>query len=180
MWTVWWQSCPEAICPQFNRESVPKKYVMNWTCQFGKTKMLSRNVRRSVRILSPLIFFFYFLSFSSQVSGWYLVFVTATSVHVLPISLFTYSWGAHISKKPRNHLKSPSVRRVTRRKSCTDNPQILGVTVQNLVARTTWSSGFVHPWLTLIILRCVAGDKVSLNKPEIKFYFYWSILNVLS
>jgi len=34
---------------------------------------------------------------------------------------------------------------VTGGKFHTHNPQILGVTVQYLVCRVTWSSGFVHP-----------------------------------
>jgi hypothetical protein len=28
----------------------------------------------------------------------------------------------------------------------TENPQILGATVQNFVTRETWRLGFVHPW----------------------------------
>ena len=28
----------------------------------------------------------------------------------------------------------------------TEEPQILGAKVQNLVARVTWRPGFVHPW----------------------------------
>jgi hypothetical protein len=28
----------------------------------------------------------------------------------------------------------------------TEDPQIFGVKVQNLVARVTWRPGFVHPW----------------------------------
>lgn len=28
----------------------------------------------------------------------------------------------------------------------TEDPQILGTTVQNSVAQVTWHAGFVHPW----------------------------------
>jgi len=28
---------------------------------------------------------------------------------------------------------------------CTDNSQILGATIQNLVSTATWNPGFVHP-----------------------------------
>lgn len=31
----------------------------------------------------------------------------------------------------------------------TENPQILGANVQNLVARTTWRPGFVHTCINL-------------------------------
>jgi hypothetical protein len=35
---------------------------------------------------------------------------------------------------------------VTESKSCAEDPQILGTSLQNLVAFTTWRPGFVHPW----------------------------------
>jgi hypothetical protein len=42
-----------------------------------------------------------------------------------------------------NHLKILGARRVTWSNFHTDNPQILGASVQNIVARTTWLSGFL-------------------------------------
>ena len=45
---------------------------------------------------------------------------------------------------PKSHLKILSVGRVTSSKFHAKDPQMLGVTVQDLVARTTWRPIFVH------------------------------------
>ena len=58
--------------------------------------------------------------------------------------------GVHrCSKKSRRFLKILEAIRTTRRKSHTEDPQILGATVQNLVALATWHQEFVHPWTML-------------------------------
>jgi len=56
---------------------------------------------------------------------------------------------AHISQICRSHLKILRARIVTWNKLHTKNPQMLGATIQNLVAMATWHSGYVHPCSTL-------------------------------
>jgi hypothetical protein len=46
----------------------------------------------------------------------------------------------------KDHLKILGPTRVTWSKFHTEHPQILGATVQNLVARATWRLSFVHSW----------------------------------
>ena len=53
--------------------------------------------------------------------------------------------GAQIFHKSRSHLRILGTGRVTRSKFHTDDPQILGATVQNPVARSNWHLGFLHP-----------------------------------
>lgn len=48
--------------------------------------------------------------------------------------------------KSRSHLKILRIRRLTWSKLRTENPQIWGTTVQNLVTMVTWCPGFVHLW----------------------------------
>jgi hypothetical protein len=53
------------------------------------------------------------------------------------------------------HLKFLGARTVIWSKFHTEDPLILGATVQNLDAMTTWNPGFVHPWhKPLLLLRC--------------------------
>ena len=59
-------------------------------------------------------------------------------------SLRAYIKGAKLSQNARSHLKILG----TRSKFRTDDSQILGATVQNLVATAILSPGFLHPWLT--------------------------------
>jgi hypothetical protein len=55
--------------------------------------------------------------------------------------------GAQIlKKKTRSHLKIADGERMTCSKFCTENLQMLGATVQNVVARATWRLKFVHLW----------------------------------
>ena len=56
------------------------------------------------------------------------------------------SGGAHIFQKSRSHLKILHSRKVTRSSYHNDDIQILGTTVQNLVATTNWRPEFLHPW----------------------------------
>jgi hypothetical protein len=148
MCTVWQLSCPEVICPQFNLEYKRKK--SSWIKLRVHQKILARSVRRSARILTIRsiivrgISQFFQPSFGIVLRIWPRLLPSIS----FPILLFTYPRVAHFFHKPRSHLKRPSARRVTSSQSCTQDPQKLGVTMQNLVARTTWRSGFVHPWLT--------------------------------
>jgi len=50
----------------------------------------------------------------------------------------------NVFKKSRSHLKIFGTRRVTRTLR-TENPQILGTALENLVATAIWRLGFVHP-----------------------------------
>jgi len=59
-----------------------------------------------------------------------------------------YIRGSKVFQKPSSNLKILVARSVTLRTFFTEHPLILGVTVQNLVARATWRSGFVHRCLT--------------------------------
>jgi hypothetical protein len=64
-----------------------------------------------------------------------------------------YARGAQISQQSRSHLKILGARRVTETKFHTEDPQILGVTVQTVVATATWRLGFVvHPWYAQIFV----------------------------
>jgi hypothetical protein len=52
---------------------------------------------------------------------------------------------AQIFRNSRSHLQVPGTRRVTWCKFRTEDPQILGATVQNVVATVSLRPGFVHP-----------------------------------
>jgi hypothetical protein len=52
--------------------------------------------------------------------------------------------GTQIFQKSKNHLKILGVRSRTRNKSNTKEPQILGTTVQNLVARNFCTAALVN------------------------------------
>ena len=57
---------------------------------------------------------------------------------------------AEVFQKSRSHFKILGARWVTQDTLHTEDPQISGATVQNLVARATRHLGFVHPWSSLI------------------------------
>jgi len=59
------------------------------------------------------------------------------------------SSNTQIFQKSRCHLKVLGARMVTWSKFCTEGPEILGTTVQNLFAPVSWHPGFMHPCLTL-------------------------------
>jgi len=50
-----------------------------------------------------------------------------------------------IFRKSRSHIRITGVRRMTWSRFHTEDPNIIGVTVQNVVSRVTWRPGFVHP-----------------------------------
>jgi hypothetical protein len=56
-------------------------------------------------------------------------------------------WVYKLFKKSRSNLKILGAIRVTRSKSHTEDPQILGTTVPNIVSTAIWRPGFVCPWL---------------------------------
>ena len=58
-----------------------------------------------------------------------------------------YTRGAKTSHKSRSSLKIVGARS----KFHTEDPQILGTTVQNLVTRTAWHARFVHSWATYLL-----------------------------
>jgi hypothetical protein len=60
--------------------------------------------------------------------------------------------GPQIFHKSSSHLKIPGARMVTSSKFHTDNPKILGATVQNLVAMAIWQPGSVHPRCSVMCL----------------------------
>ena len=88
------------------------------------------------------------------------VWKTCLSCKLLALKCSEYCkiWGTHSSKwsgygrgpqifqKSRGYFKILGTRRVTCSKFHTDDPQILGITIQNLVTHMTWCLGFVHPW----------------------------------
>jgi hypothetical protein len=57
--------------------------------------------------------------------------------------------------KTGSHLEIPGAIRATWRKFHTEDPQIIGGIVQNLVAMATWSPLFRHPWTKFSYSRCV-------------------------
>jgi len=59
--------------------------------------------------------------------------------------MMLYTGGANIFQRCRSHLKIPGTWQVAWSKFCVEDPQILDVTIQNLVAQATWHPGFVHP-----------------------------------
>jgi len=48
------------------------------------------------------------------------------------------------SKTFRNHLIIPGARKMTCSKFCTEDPSVLGATLNKLVAKATWDSGFMY------------------------------------
>jgi hypothetical protein len=67
-----------------------------------------------------------------------------------PVKLYTQARGCtNFPKKSTIHLKILSARRVAWSKFHTEDPQIIGATLQNLVARATWQQRFVHPCTSL-------------------------------
>jgi hypothetical protein len=72
---------------------------------------------------------------------------------------------AQMFQKSRRFLKILDAIRTTRNKCHTEDSQILGVTVQILVAMATWRQGFVHPWSMLQDLSWIFS--VYRGKPEI-------------
>jgi hypothetical protein len=63
--------------------------------------------------------------------------------------------GGRIIKKA-SHFKVLGARRVTISKFRPEDPEILGGTVQSIVATTTWHLGFVHPWFRAVYAAAVA------------------------
>jgi len=51
-----------------------------------------------------------------------------------------------IFQQCKRHLRIVGAIRVTCSKFHSEDPQILGTTVESLVARVAWSSGFVQRW----------------------------------
>ena len=64
-----------------------------------------------------------------------------------------------IFQKYGNHLKITGASRVTWHRYRTEEPQIFGASVHNVVARTTWRTGFVHPWFTQICKVCETSTR---------------------
>jgi hypothetical protein len=56
---------------------------------------------------------------------------------------------AKLFQKSRNHLKILGGRRLTRSKFHTEDSQILGTIIQDLVTTATWHPAFVHPGLNV-------------------------------
>jgi hypothetical protein len=56
-----------------------------------------------------------------------------------------YTRGANTFQRCRSHLKIPGTRWVAWSNFHMEDLQILGATMQNLVAQATWHPGFVHP-----------------------------------
>jgi hypothetical protein len=52
-----------------------------------------------------------------------------------------------IFQKSKGHLKILGARWVAWSKFLTEDLQILGTTLRDLVTQLTWHLGFVHPWI---------------------------------
>lgn len=65
----------------------------------------------------------------------------------VPVHLQACNQGAQILQNSRSHLKLLDARMVTRSMFRTKDPQILGTTIQNLVAMATERTDFVHSYL---------------------------------
>jgi hypothetical protein len=50
-----------------------------------------------------------------------------------------------IFQKPKSHLKIQGARRLAWNKFQTEDPEILGVTVKNIVTNASWHRVFLHP-----------------------------------
>ena len=63
---------------------------------------------------------------------------------------------AKIFQKSRNRLKIPGARRMTKSKFHSEEPQILGTTMQNLVTTVTWHPAIVHAcmWIIYVKISC--------------------------
>jgi hypothetical protein len=65
-------------------------------------------------------------------------------------SMLRYTYIACLVEKSRNDLKIIGSRGMTRMNLRTEEPQILGATIQNLVVWGTWCPGFVHSWFSTL------------------------------
>ena len=75
------------------------------------------------------------------------------SSHGLPVhcTLYYKGRGGKIFQKSRSHLEMLRLRRVTCSKVHTEDPQILGATVHNVVATANWRPAFAHSWPYILI-----------------------------
>jgi hypothetical protein len=71
---------------------------------------------------------------------------------LLHLLLKPYSRSVHIFQQPRSHLRILCAIPLTWSKFQDENQQTPDAIVQNLVARTTWRPGIVHP--------CLAGSEI--------------------
>jgi hypothetical protein len=60
--------------------------------------------------------------------------------------MLVYTRGAQIFQRSTIHLQILGARSMSLSKYHTEDPQILGATVKNLVATATWCPRFVHRW----------------------------------
>ena len=70
---------------------------------------------------------------------------------LLSVDELRYSSSAHILQKSRSHLKILDARIVSWSKFCTEDPQILGTTIQSLVVMATWCPEFMHPCIKVVL-----------------------------
>jgi hypothetical protein len=93
------------------------------------------NPFRDMPVQVPVIRHYGLYAVSAKVTtGLYMVNITVSGVHKL--------------SKVEKPLQIPGARRVACSKFCTDDPQILGATVQNLVVTATWRQEFLLPRTT--------------------------------
>ena len=98
--------------------------------------------------------------------------MTHSHVYCIPVSIYasTYEYrSAPVFQKCRSHPKIPGTRRTTWSKFHTEDPQILGTTVQNLVTTVSWYPGIVHPCINIIWL---CGISCSWNQQNTFFTVY--------
>ena len=82
-----------------------------------------------------------------------------------------YIRGVHIFKKSIRNLIIIGARKLTWRKSQTDDPQILGVAVKSVVATASWLPAYVHPYTRDTLLsRIPFGFRALYSGPFLIFY----------
>ena len=78
------------------------------------------------------------------------------------------------SKKSRSHLKILGARRVSKRKSYSQHPRMLGATLQNLVARNFCTPAIKYACIQCNLRHCAARRKVAVLTPDgVIEIFHW-------
>lgn len=85
--------------------------------------------------------------------------------------------GTKILQKFKSHLKILGARMVSWNKSHTERPQILGASVQNLVARETWRRDLCDPDIVMVIQKLSAWRPLALRSSRLwhRIVWYWAL-----
>jgi hypothetical protein len=83
----------------------------------------------------------------------YYMFIADADVYCLMFGVFVYSKRVEqIFQMSSSNLKILAARTLTYRTFHPEDPQIIGTTLQNLIARVTWRPRFVHTCIKILRL----------------------------